>query len=104
MLDPEHAVQKRIVLLGRAAVEPDAPEAVEGLQVGAGHVPGIVPQQSAFERRKISSEGRAGQQRSSRDLAQFNPALVHAASGRRVSHGSNTVIIFGTSDLRDAIW
>src|SRR3954453_17876170 len=58
MLQPERAVQERIVLLRRTQIEPDAPEATPRLQVRAGDVHVVVPDQAAAERGQIHQERR----------------------------------------------
>src|ERR1039457_2639274 len=58
MLDPECAVQQRVILLGSAKVAPDAPKAVETAKVGPGDVAGVVPQHAATERRQVNRDHR----------------------------------------------
>ena len=59
VFDPECAVQDRIILLGGAEFEPDAPEAMQAAQSLLGHVSLVVPKQGAVQRRPISQEGGA---------------------------------------------
>src|ERR1017187_8430517 len=58
MLDPECAVQQRVILLGSAKVAPDAPKAVETAKVGPGDVAGVVPEHAPMERRQVDGDHR----------------------------------------------
>src|SRR5579871_3805930 len=58
-LQPECAVQQRIILLGRSELRPDAPQSVEGVQRLRADVPIVVPQKSAAERGGIDEGGGA---------------------------------------------
>ena len=42
-------MERRIVLLGGAQFKPDAPQTVEALQAGRGHMAGVVPDQPPLE-------------------------------------------------------
>src|ERR1039457_5135701 len=57
MLHPERAVQQRIVLLGGSEVEPDAPEAVKGLEIRPRHVARIIPKEASVECRQVCHHG-----------------------------------------------
>ena len=52
-------MEQRIILLGGAQFEPDAPETVERLQAARGHMAVVVPDQPAAERRDVSEQGGA---------------------------------------------
>ena len=56
VLDPESAMQQRVVLLGRTQVKPDAPKALHRLQIGAGDVRRIVPQTRPIQSRSIGNQ------------------------------------------------
>ena len=47
VLDPKRAVEDRIVLLGRARLEPDPPQPVKRAQQGLGHMGVVVPEKAA---------------------------------------------------------
>lgn len=63
MLQPESAVQNRVLLLRRANVKPNTPESVNGLKIRSCNVTGIIPQSSAMQCRNIGDEncGKQGQ-------------------------------------------
>jgi hypothetical protein len=50
-------MQQRVILLRRAEIEPDPPKAVQGLEVGARYVRGVVPKQTAAEHPKVRRGG-----------------------------------------------
>src|SRR5580692_5255736 len=56
MLDPERAVQQRIILLGSAQLEPDAPQSVQRLQPRRSDVGIIIPKQAATKRWPVSQQ------------------------------------------------
>ena|ERR1041385_7281292 len=53
---PECRMNKGIVLLGRAQLEPYAPETMPGPQVGPGDMSLVIPQHTAAPRRVIHSK------------------------------------------------
>ena len=57
MLQPEGAVQQRVILLRGAEVEPDAPQTVQRLQVGPRDVHVVVPEQRAVQRGQVGDQG-----------------------------------------------
>ena len=62
VFEPERSVNDRIVLLGCAHVEPDAPETVDGLQFRLGNVQVVVEQPPAAGRREIGRRDRDQEQ------------------------------------------
>ncbi len=64
VLHPEHAMQQRIILLGRSRFDPYPAEAGQRAQSRSGHIVTVVPNESARERRPVGHNGRADQQRS----------------------------------------
>src|SRR5690348_15166697 len=57
VFQPEGTVEQRIVLLGGGGVGPDAPEAVEVAEIGAGDVGGVVPEERAVDGGQVCGEG-----------------------------------------------
>ena len=58
VLDPEGAVQQRVILLRGPEVEPDPVQSLPGTQFGAGYVRLVVPDESALPGRLINQEHR----------------------------------------------
>ena len=56
VLDPERAVEDRIILLRGTELEPDPTEAGGGLQLGLGHVGVVVPEEAAVDRGVIGED------------------------------------------------
>lgn len=50
-------MQQRVVLLGSAEIEPDAPQSVEGARGGDGDMGVIVPDEAAAEGGPVGGEG-----------------------------------------------
>src|SRR5690606_21477173 len=56
VFEPERGMEERVVLLGGADFEPDADEAAERLQVGAGDVAGVVPDEAGGKGGPVGDE------------------------------------------------
>ena len=69
VLHPECAVKKRVVLLGRPRLGPDAGQAPKRAQGRGGHVVAVIPDQGPRERRQVGEDGRANHQRRGPDAA-----------------------------------
>src|ERR1035438_487002 len=61
VLKPESAVQNGVILLRRAQVEPDAPQAVKAAQAGRRYVVRVVPNEASMDRRPIGRQRRSEQ-------------------------------------------
>jgi hypothetical protein len=58
VLDPERGMEQRVVLLGRARLEPDAPQTVRRSQLGSGHMRIVVPKEMAVDGGCVREQGR----------------------------------------------
>ena len=67
VLQPKGAVEQRIILLRGAEFEPNAPQAVQRLEGGRGHMTDVIPDQAASHRRYVSNQGCAENGRKTRD-------------------------------------
>lgn len=72
VLHPKRAVQHWIILLGRTQIEPDTPQAVEGLQLRLGHMRVVVPEQAAVQGRPVGNHGHQEEQHSVRKILKSN--------------------------------
>jgi hypothetical protein len=75
MLQPEGGVDDRVVLLGRARLEPDAAEAVERTEGGRGEVLLVVPEQSAVPGGVVGGE-RDDDEREKKCMSRRRPAAA----------------------------
>src|SRR5438094_10579867 len=57
MLDPKRAMQQRVILLGRAQVEPYPPQASRRLQLRPRNMGLIVPEHSSVQCRPVRNQG-----------------------------------------------
>jgi hypothetical protein len=63
VLQPERAIEGRVVLLRGAGLEPDPPEAVKGPQARRGHMGIVVPDEAGVHHVLVGRQGDDRQQR-----------------------------------------
>ena len=85
MLQPERGVQQRIILLRRAQLGPDAPQAAERAQLGHRDVTEVVPERTAVQRRMVGDERRAEDEKKEGD-GPFRPPPLRVPGPAKAGH------------------
>src|ERR1035438_2708135 len=90
VLDPKRAVEDRIVLLGRARLEPDPPQPVKRAQQGLGHRGAFAREKAAPYRREIGEKDRGQKQACRARGLGVRPGWLRRPYDGRGSHGAHS--------------